>query len=131
MSASIGSVTFAHPLKWINKPDQVVVGSTKRTRSGNLVTITGESPSQSYVEAKLLFEWESYANVSTLIGYWRAGGTYSADIENTGSTVTIRFSPENGVQNVGHELGRPVVHVHFAGEETDLYRGELNVIIET
>ena len=131
MSAHIGSVQFPYPLKWTNKASRVVVGSKRRTRSGNLVLLTVENSSQTYVEAHLIFEWTPLASVQTLIEYWRAGDSYSADLEGTGETRTVWFDPEKGVANWKHQSGLDVVHAHFQGSENDLYTGELNLIIES
>jgi hypothetical protein len=131
MPAYIGSVQFPYPLKWTSKASRVVVGSKRRTRSGNLVVLTVESPSQKYVEARLIFEWTPLSSVQELIDYWRDGGTYSADLEGTGETRMVRFDPEKGVANWKHQSGADVVHAHFQGSENDLYTGELNLIIES
>lgn len=131
MSAYIGGVTFTYPLQWVNKNECVTVGSKARTRSGDLVVVSVENPNQKNILAKCKFEWTPKASVDTLRTYWRAGTTYSADIEGTGTVRTVRFDPDNGVVNVEHESGRSVVHAHFEGQPTDLYRGELNLIIET
>ncbi len=131
MPAYIGSVQFPYPLKWTNKASRVVIGSKRRTRSGNLVLLTVENPSQKYVEAHLVFEWTPLASVQNLIEYWRAGESHSADLEGTGEIRTVRFDPEKGVANWKHQSGVDVVHAHFQGSENDLYTGELNLIIES
>jgi hypothetical protein len=131
MAAYLGSVEFPYPLKWTNKSQEVVIGNKRRTRSGNLVTVTKENPSQKFVEAHFIFEWTPFAAVETLIGYWRAGGTYDADLEDTGEVRTVRFDPTKGVANWKHQTGAHVVHAHFLGSGADLYTGELNLIIET
>lgn len=131
MPARIGSVQFPYPLKWTNKASRVVVGSKRRTRSGNLVVLTVENPSQEYVEAHLIFEWTPLSSVQVLINCWRNGGSYVADLEGTGETRTVWFDPEKGVANWKHQSGLDVVHAHFQGSENDLYTGELNLIIES
>ena len=131
MSTYIGSVHFPYPLKWTDKTSRVVIGAKRRTRSGNLVVLTLENPSQKFVEARLLFEWTPLASVQTLMDYWRTGGTYPADLEGTGNTCMVRFDPEKGVANWKHQSGRDVVHAHFEGSPNDLYYGELNLIIES
>jgi hypothetical protein len=131
MAAYIGSVQFAYPLKWTDKSQEVVIGNKRRTRSGNLVTVTKENASQKFVEARLLFEWIPFSSVQALIGYWRAGGAYQADLEDTGEVRTVRFDPTKGVVNWKHQIGTNVVHAHFQGSNTDLYTGELNLVIET
>lgn len=131
MSAHIGSVVFPYPLKWADKAGRVVVGSKTRTRSGNLVILTVENARQTHREARLVFEWTPFASVQTLIEYWRAGASYSADLEGTGEILTVRFDPEKGVTNLKHQSGRDVVHAHFQGTENDLYTGEVNLIIES
>lgn len=129
-NVTIGSVTFTYALFWTNKGEQVVIGSKRRTRSGNLVTLTVENPSQGYKEAKLIFDWLPKEDIDTLIGYWRAGGTYTANFEG-GSSCTVRFDPQNGVKEWKHEVwGERTVHAYVEGEETDIYYGELNLIIE-
>ena len=132
MSVYIGSVTFNYPLAWVNKPEQVVIGSRRRTMSGNVVTVYKENPSQGAIEAKLLFRWEPYANVAALIAYWRIGGTYSAVLEEGDSVKTVRFAAENGVTAFKHEhFGEEAVHGFIAGTGTDQYDGEINLIIES
>jgi len=130
MSAYIGSVVFDYPLQWLDKGAPRVLGSDTVTRSGNVVMLRGESTSQDELPAKLRFEWTPWSDVETLYSYWSAGSTYSADFEDTGDTVTIRFAAKDGVANVKHQAyGDAVVHAHVEGHETDLYTGELNVFI--
>lgn len=129
MAASIGSVTFTYPLRWVDKSVPRVLGSDTVTRSGNVVMLRGENTSQGYLNAKLLFEWLPFASVQTLYSYWRSGNTYSADLEDTGGTVTVRFAAENGVANVKHETGKDVIVADWAGSDNDVFRGELNLII--
>jgi len=130
MSSYIGSVTFDFQLQWIDKAKPTVMGSDTRTRSGNLVMLRGESTSQSYKEAKVRYKFAPRADIETLMGYWRAGGSHSADIEDTGTTVTVMFAAANGVEDPQHAAwGDDVVHANVAGELTDLYNGILNLII--
>lgn len=131
MAAYIGSVEFLYPLKWTNKNEKVVLGSSRRTRSGNLVTLTVENPTQEYVHAHVIFEMTPLSSVQTLVDYWRTGNTYDADLEGTGEVRTVRFSPESGVANWKHQSREDVVHADFEGTDTDLYTGEMNLIIET
>lgn len=127
----IGSVTFTYPLKWIGKGDVVVLGSDTRTRSGNLVMLRGVA-SQQYVEVKLLFEWATYSQVTALKQLWKSGATVAADIEASGTTVNLTFAAKNGVANVKHAAwGDDSVHHDVQGQATDIYNGELNVIIIT
>ena len=132
-SVHIGPVTFPYPLMWANKNDPVVIGSSRRTRGGNVVTLTGENPSQSHRRAKLYFAWLPWSSLETLKSMWRLGGTYSADFEGEGDTYTVRFDPDKGVVDWKHEVrGDRAVHARYAGAaHNDIYGGELNLIIET
>ena len=113
MAAYIHKVTFLYPLKWIDKGTPRVLGSDTMTRSGNVVMLRGESTSQGYLNAKLRFEWTPFSSVRTLYSYWQLGGSYVADLEDTGNTVIIRFAAKHGVTNVKHETGKDVVHAHW------------------
>lgn len=133
MSIFIGSVTFERALMWTDKNDPVVIGSSRRTRNANLVTVTGENPSQNYRRARIIFEALPFGDLETLRGYWRAGGTHTANFEGqTGDTHTVRFDPKKGVVGWKHEeFGEETVHAYVEGKDTDIYRGELNLIIES
>lgn len=132
MAAHIGSVTYTYPLKWINKNVPVTLGSDVRTRSGNLVMLRPVNVSQDYICAKLVFEWVPMSDVATLYSYWKSGNSYSANLENSGGSVTVRFAAKDGVANVKHQAwGDDVVHAQIEGDILDLYTGELNLIIET
>lgn len=131
MAYTVGSVTFTYALKWTNKNEPTVVGSETRTRSGDMVLIRTQSPSQKFREAHLIFEWATRAQVTALMKMWKAGGSYSANFEGNHS-YTVRFAAQNGVANVKHQAwGDDVVHAAVEGYETDLYTGELNLIICT
>ncbi|MBI4962503.1 MAG: hypothetical protein HY913_04440 [Desulfomonile tiedjei] len=88
--------------------------------------------SQDYICAKLVFEWVPMSDVATLYSYWKSGNSYSANLENSGGSVTVRFAAKDGVANVKHQAwGDDVVHAQIEGDILDLYTGELNLIIET
>ncbi len=132
MSAYIGDVNFDDPLQWVTKPNRVSLGKNIRTRSGNLVQQRGVSTSQAYIEHKALFTWVPMSDVDRLKELAASGNAFTADLEDTGSTVTIRFVPgENAVTNVKHsEWGEAIVHDQVEGYPTDIYDGELNFVIE-
>ena len=129
MSAYIGNVVFPYPLKWIDKSKPRVTGSDTVARSGNLVMLRGEGTSQAYLPARVLFEWTPFSSVQTLYAYWKSGGEWTADFEDTGETCTVRFAASNGVANVKHQVGKDVVNAHWEGSENDVYSGEMNLII--
>lgn len=132
MAAYIGSVTFEYPLAWVDKGRPRVLGSNTVTRSGNVVMLRGENTSQAYIDAKLKFSWVPRADVVTLISYWESGNQFSANLEDSGSDVTIQFVPQNGVDmdTVRHvKFGDRAVHARIEGTQTDYYMGEMNVII--
>jgi len=91
--------------------------------------LRGEGTSQAYLPAHLIFEWTPFSSVQTLFAYWKSGGEWSADLEDTGATCRMRFAAKNGVTNVIHQMGKDVVHAYCEGSEYDLYSGEINVII--
>ncbi|MFH0821512.1 MAG: hypothetical protein V2B18_02085 [Pseudomonadota bacterium] len=130
MSAHIGSVQLAYPLRWINKDEPVVLGSETRTRDGNLVVLRPETSSQRYRKARLVFEWTPWASVRTFMNMWRSGDEFEMDPEGTGESHRIRFASQAGVTGVKHQIwGDDVVKAHADGGPVDLYTGELNVII--
>jgi hypothetical protein len=129
MPAHIGNVVFPYPLKWLDKNKPRVMGSDTVTRSGNLVMLRGEGTGQEYLPGHVLFEWTPFSSVQTLYAYWKSGGEWTADLEDTGETCRVRFAAKNGVTNVKHQIGKDVVHAHWEGSENDLYSGEMNLII--
>lgn len=131
MAAYIGAVTFPYPLKWINKARPVVLGSDTRTRAGDIVSIEVDSADITQDRSvTLAFEWVPWTTVEALYSMWMAGGTYTLDPEDTGDTYTVRFQRKNGVTvPVSTAFGQDVVKAQLDGEETDLYDGELNLII--
>ncbi len=129
MPAFIGNVVFPYPLKWLDKNRPRVMGSDTVTRSGNLVMLRSEGTGQGYLPARLLFDWTPFSSVQTLYTYWKSGGEFTADLENTGVICTVRFAAKDGVAEVRHQTGRDVVHAHWEGSENDVYSGEMNLII--
>ncbi|MDQ7785737.1 MAG: hypothetical protein RDU20_22845 [Desulfomonilaceae bacterium] len=129
MPAYIGNVVFPYPLKWLDKNRPRVLGSDTVTRSGNLVMLRAEGNGPTYLPARVLFEWTPFSAVTTLYAYWKSGGEWTADLEGTGDTCTVRFAAKNGVAKVKHQTGKDVVHAHWDGSENDVYSGEMNLII--
>jgi hypothetical protein len=132
-NAYIQDVEFLVPLAWANKVDKVTIGSVSRSLSGNTVVVTGETQSQEDLHARCLFTAVPLGDVQTLIGYWLAGGTYSADLEGDGTVRTVRFDPDRGVIKWKHMAhGERVVHPTIGGGyPMDIYDGEINLIIES
>ena len=127
--AYIGGVDFPYPLAWPNKNERVKIGSRTRTRNGDMVILFPKNTSQTYREARLLFEWVPRASIDILESYCGTGATYTADIEADGTTRTLMF-PHDAVKKWEHEkFGDTAVHAQIESQLTDLYHGELNVII--
>jgi hypothetical protein len=129
MPSHIGNVVFPCPLVWIDKNVPRVIGSDTVTRSGNLVMLRTEGITQAYLPARFVFQWTPFSAVKTLYEYWRSGGKFIADLEDTGNTRIIRFAAQNGVADVIHQTGKEVLHIPWEGSDNDLYRGEMNLII--
>ncbi|MFH1114802.1 MAG: hypothetical protein V1792_12880 [Pseudomonadota bacterium] len=129
MPAYVGNVVFPQPLRWLDKNRPRVMGSDTVTRSGNLVMLRSEDICQGYLPARVLFDWIPLASVQTLYAYWKSGGEFTADLEDTGVIRTVRFAAKDGVARVIHQTGKDVVHAHWEGSENDVYSGEMNLII--
>jgi hypothetical protein len=132
MAAYIGSITFPYPLAWIDKGAPRVIGSDTPTLSGNVVMLRGKNTSQDYLDAKLRFTWVPWSTIEALYAAWLAGSEYTADLEDTGDTVSVVFAAENGVnkESIRHvKFAERAIHANIEGTETDLYEGEINLII--
>jgi hypothetical protein len=128
----IGSVTLDYPVFRQNPDRPTVLGSDTVTKDGSIVSLVYVNPTQDRREV-WTFEFETKETVEELQALWLAGGTYTADPEGSGSTVSIRFSRANpdGVANVkGWAFGEKTVHSAMTGYDTGRYNGELNVIVE-
>jgi|GEM_PF-5628002 len=130
MADSIGTVPFIYPLWHIDKHVPVVVGQDSRVRNGEMVMVRVENPSQKQRTAHVGFEWTCLADVNKLYAMCKAGGIYPAVIDNV--SYNVCFAAENGVTNVKNEVwGDETVHHYLTGAATDIYRGEMNLIILT
>ena len=130
-SVYIGSVTLAHPLHWIDRGVPTTLGKDVKTRSGDTVSIRVTSPSQAGRSAKLRFSWESWATVTALFNLWKAGSAVTMKPERViQTTYTVRFAAENGVTGVKHvQWGEDFPHDEVLGHDTDLWDGEINVLL--
>ena len=130
MACYVGAVTFSKPTVWVDKEAPVVIGSDTRTRTGDMVSVR-VTASQDFRTATVRFRWATYAQVQTIMGYWQNGGTYSLKPEDTDATIyTVRFRAADGVTGVQHEAwGQEAPKDKIAGTPTDLWRGEMNVIL--
>ena len=129
MAATIGALTFTYDLIW-QRPLPVVVGSDVQARDGSTVSIRVASPSQSEKVVTLRYDWESWATYEALQAMALAGGTYTMRPETSVSTTyTIRFAANDPVPHPKHSIFDDVSPGDFVGHETDLWSGQINVII--
>ena len=133
MATYIGTVLFDFPLVWANIAEPVILGADVRTRSGAVASVRAASPSQANRMVKLFFSWVPYSDVEALKDMWRSGAVYPAKIEDTVATIyNIRFLVQDGVTNITHAgdgVEKEAPKDILAGTSTDLWNGELNLVI--
>lgn len=114
---------------WINKGELVSLGSDTLTRSGNVVMLRGSADVDAPILCKAKFEWEPFATVTMLRAMARTGETYTANIEDNGTTHQIEFAKDAVTSVKSTAYGDDIVHSHLTGHHTDLYDGELSFYI--
>jgi hypothetical protein len=129
----IGNTQLRYPLRWKNKPiASVKIGSDTRTLSGDMVFLRGKIAAGAHLptEATLTYSWESAATIRALDVMWKSGQQYSADFEGNGRHYTLIFAADNGLTEPKNAaFGDLAVYAQLEGWDTDIWDGEINVII--